>query len=221
MSSAETTSVLYIEDNPLDWEFVRQQLSGAPDLRFERVECFVDGAERVRKGNVDLVLLDLNLPDSPGGLETFVKARHEIPIEIPIVVYTSIDDEELGANAVKKGATDYLVKGKTDGRTLAAALRRALERHAEESFFRTVVYSSVKPIVVVDGAGKVRFVNGAAERLFGRPAETWVGRVFGHPVDPDHPSSIRLPGGPEVELRVAETEFRGEVVHLIEAAPKK
>ncbi len=207
--------ILYIEDNPMDLEFVSAALEKFPDFKLEHSELFRPGLECLKNGDFDLILLDLNLPDSPGGLETFSQARSEIPSEIPIVVYTSLDDEQIGLDAVKKGAQGYLVKGHTDGYVLTNTLRHALERGSEENFFRTVVFSGKSPIVVIDWKGTIRFVNPAAEQLFSKPAEEWVGRVFGFPFDPDHPKPIHIEGAGEYHMSVAETEMKNEVLYVL------
>ncbi len=214
-AARETFRVLYIEDNPMDLEFVREQMKKLPDFILEHADRLQPGLDRVSRGDVNVVLLDLNLPDAPGGLETFVQVRGRIPSEIPVVVFTSIDDEQVGLNAVKKGAQAYLVKGHTEGSVLANSLRNAVERGSEEAFFRTIVFASASPIVVADWRGTVRFVNPAAEAAFQRKAEDWVGRVFGYPVDPDRPRMISLPNGDEMQMTVAETELHEEVLHVI------
>jgi signal transduction histidine kinase len=75
----------------------------------------------------DLILLDLSLPDSQG-LDT-LRAVHARACATPIVVLTGTDDETLGVAAIRHGAQDYLVKGRTDARFLVRALRYAVERH--------------------------------------------------------------------------------------------
>ena len=75
------------------------------------------GPGKLGRGEIDLVLLDLGLPDSRG-LETFVRAYAHAP-QVPFVVLTGLDDETLALTAVRKGAQDYLVKGQTDGEVAA------------------------------------------------------------------------------------------------------
>ena len=121
-------SVLLVEDNPADERLIRELLGEATGAAFE-MECadrLSSGLARLEKGGIDVVLLDLGLPDSHG-LDTFVRMRSEAP-DFPIVVLTGLDDEATGTAAVRGGAQDYLVKGETDGKTLARAVRYAVER---------------------------------------------------------------------------------------------
>jgi len=78
------------------------------------------------RGGIDVVLLDLGLPDSQG-LDTLGEVRAQAPAE-PIVVLTGLDDEALALQAVRQGAQDYLVKGDLDNKVLWRAVRYAIER---------------------------------------------------------------------------------------------
>jgi len=96
---------------------------------------------RLGRKDIDLVLLDLGLPDSHG-LTTFHKLRQAAP-DVPVIVLTSTDDEELAVTAVRDGAQDYLIKGQISGRPLVRAVRYALERQkAEEA--RSVLIQSLQ-----------------------------------------------------------------------------
>jgi len=206
--------VFYIEDNPVDAQFVASQLEEAPEFELTCVDSLEEGIGRLQKEAYDILLLDLNLPDSPGGLETYQRVRAG-GFAGPVVVHTAIDDETLGRNAVRRGAQDYLVKGHTDGLMLVKAIRFALERHHDERFFHTMVFSCSTPVLVVNWKGIVRFLNPAAEQLFGKKAEDWVDHTYGYPVDPDQPMSIHIEGQGEFEASVTETEMRGEVLNVI------
>lgn len=134
------SKVLLIEDNPGDVRLVQEMLDEGPGFAFD-IECLGrldSGVERLAKGGIDLLLLDLDLPDSQG-LDTFIKA-HTQATEVPIVVLTGFDDEKLGLNAVQKGAQDYLVKGKIDGNQLVHAVRYAIERNRAEKTFKKMAY---------------------------------------------------------------------------------
>jgi two-component system cell cycle response regulator len=120
---------LLIEDNPGDARLIEMALSEtrAAFFQLEKVERLSDGLERLAAGGIDVLLLDLSLPDSHG-IETFERVAAEAP-GVPIVVLSGMSDEQLGARAVNAGAQDYLVKGRGDGESLARAILYALERH--------------------------------------------------------------------------------------------
>ncbi len=124
--------VLLVEDNPGDARLIGEMLAELPDAPFE-LECadrLSAAIARLSKGDMDVVLLDLSLPDSVG-LDTVITAKTRLP-RVAIVVLTSLDDEALAIEAVRKGAQDYLVKGRVDGELLARAMRYAIERKGVE-----------------------------------------------------------------------------------------
>lgn len=124
--------ILLVEDDEEDFLIVRSQLSRVEGHPFEltRVDSLKAALEHFRESDADVVLLDLSLPDSQGS-DTFDKIHTTAP-GAPLVVLTGLDDETLAVECVKKGAQDYLVKGKTDRDRLARALRYAIERKAAE-----------------------------------------------------------------------------------------
>ncbi len=121
-------TVLLIEDNPGDARLIREMLAEEPAAPFllNCVDRLSLGLEFLAGENARLVLLDLSLPDSQG-LETFAKVYAHSP-NIPIIVLTGNDDEELALSAVKTGAQDYLVKGKLDRQLLMRAMQYSIER---------------------------------------------------------------------------------------------
>jgi len=84
------------------------------------------GIERVGQGDIDLILLDLNLPDSEG-LDT-VRKMLEKAGKIPIVVLTVTHDKKQAIEAVKMGVQDYLIKGDFDSNILHRSIHYALAR---------------------------------------------------------------------------------------------
>jgi len=121
--------VLQIEDNRIEARQTQHWLSEAGDGNFN-VECvdqLAQGLERLARGEVDIVLLDLNLPDSRGEA-TFEKLYAAYP-EVPIVVLTGEYDDAIGPSTVAKGAQDYLVKQRANSDSLVHVLRYALARH--------------------------------------------------------------------------------------------
>src|SRR5262245_22689359 len=113
---------------------MREYLSDPAGASFtlEHVTTLAQGLERLTAGGIDLVLLDLSLPDSPMP-ETFRRAHLAAP-DVPIIVMSGLDDEKFAIQTVQEGAQDYLVKADVDTRLLVHAMRYAIERkRAEEA----------------------------------------------------------------------------------------
>ena len=120
--------VLLIEDNPGDARLIKELLAEEPAAPF-RIICvdrLLRGLELLSSENIEVLLLDLSLPDSHG-LETFAKAYAHAP-KVPIIVLTGNDDHALALLAVKAGAQDYLFKGKLDRELLVRSMQYSIER---------------------------------------------------------------------------------------------
>jgi two-component system, cell cycle response regulator len=120
--------VLLIEDNPGDARLIQivLQYMTAPAFNIQLAGSLASGLERLDCGGIDVVLLDLSLPDSQG-LDTFARVHKHAP-QVPTIVLTGLDDETLATRAMQEGAQDYLVKGQVDGNLLVRAMRYAIER---------------------------------------------------------------------------------------------
>ncbi len=120
--------VLLIEDNEEHVQFLTQMLLTSEGVRFEVTAAgtMAAGLDRLRKATVDLILLDLTLPDSDG-LETFIRTMEHAEM-IPIVVLSGIKDVALAIETVQLGAQDYLVKGHVDNHLLVRSMQYAIER---------------------------------------------------------------------------------------------
>lgn len=120
---------LLIEDNPADALVLREALADVPEAGFELewVDGLAKGLHRLNAGHIDLLLLDLHLPESRG-LATFATA-HDCAPGVPVIVLTGLDDRELALKAVRDGAQDYLVKGQFEAASLVRAMQHALVRH--------------------------------------------------------------------------------------------
>jgi diguanylate cyclase (GGDEF)-like protein len=132
-------SVLLVEDNAGDARLIEMMLDGVRGLpcRIHRAERLADGLQRLGQGGIDVVLLDLGLPDS-GGLATVEQTHVQSP-DVPIIVLTGHDDEILGVNAVWKGAQDYLVKGEANSSLLGRSIRYAIGRQKLQTAARRSV----------------------------------------------------------------------------------
>jgi DNA-binding NarL/FixJ family response regulator len=120
--------VLLIDDEPAQAWLVREYLQSSTRNPVMVVveESLTDGLARLENGDIQVLLLDLSLPDSLG-VDTFRKVRQAFP-DLPVVVFTSLEDEDLGSQLVQLGAQDYLVKGQLNGPMMHRTLRYAIER---------------------------------------------------------------------------------------------
>ncbi len=125
----KSLEVLLVEDSAGDASLLREMFSKeAPgSFKLTHLSRLHDAEVHLANGGVDIVLLDMGLPDGHG-LETLRRAQAAAS-GVPLIVLTGLDDEVLAAEAMKEGAQDYLIKGQIENRALPRALRHAIERH--------------------------------------------------------------------------------------------
>ncbi len=137
---AEPTRILLVEDDAADAYILRWHLLKNPRNRhrfdLEHVEYLGTGLDRLSQDSFEVLLLDLGLPDSLG-IETFCRASREAP-DIPIIVLSGLDDEDVALSAVREGAQDYLVKSELTGPLLVRSIRYAIERHHMQQSLRSL-----------------------------------------------------------------------------------
>lgn len=123
-------NVLLIEDSAADARLVQLDLESIDDPGFSitHVTRLEEAFGRMKEADFDIILSDLNLPDSKG-FNTFVKVSEAAP-DMPIILLTGFNDESVAMNIVKEGAEDYIVKGEVKGKYLARAIQYAIERRA-------------------------------------------------------------------------------------------
>ena len=125
--------ILLIEDNPGDARLIQEMVSEADGAAFdlERVDRLSTGLKHlVAARDIDLVLLDLGLPDS-SGFDTFTSIKAQAP-GVAIVVLTGLEDETIENKALQAGAQDYLSKNQLDSNSLIRSMRYAIERKKAE-----------------------------------------------------------------------------------------
>ena len=125
-------SILLVEDNAGDRRLISEMLAEASNVTFDvkYADRLQAAMEYLGQNRVEVVLLDLGLPDSQG-LETLRKVYAQVS-ELPIVVLTGLNDEMIGVQAVNEGAQDYLIKGQVDTHLLRRTIRYAIERKQAE-----------------------------------------------------------------------------------------
>jgi diguanylate cyclase (GGDEF)-like protein/PAS domain S-box-containing protein len=178
MANKLIDTALLIEDNPGDARLLREMFNeqGSRNTELTIVRSMAE-AERYLSGHaVDIILLDLGLPDAQG--VAAVRRAHAAAPRTPLVVLTGLDDESLAAQALQEGAQDYIVKSQIDTygttRGLLRSLRYAVGRKTlEDALFEEkeraqVTLNSIGDAVAcTDAAGKLTFLNLVAEKLTG------------------------------------------------------
>ena len=120
--------IFLIEDNPVDALWLKRELGALPDeFSISEVQSLAEAKETLSTESFEVILLDLGLPDS-NGLDTFLEIQ-PVASDIPVVVLTGMDDQQLAVEAVAKGAQDYLVKDRADSHAVVRSLNYAIERH--------------------------------------------------------------------------------------------
>lgn len=178
--------VLLVEDNPGDARLVMDALRERLGVgcAVQNAPTLADGLLVLRDGAVDVVLLDLGLPDA-SGLEAFHEVRRLAP-QVPVVILTGQDDDAQGVEAIRSGAEDYLAKAGADATALVRALRHAVQRRGRlasvldaQSRLQAVAEIADEGIAVVDRQGRLRAASGRALELAGQ-----VGAVDTHRTAP-------------------------------------
>jgi len=133
-------NVLLVEDNLGDAFLIQEQFKSAKTFEYSivHVDYLNKAITYLEQSPCDVILLDLSLPDSQG-IET-LKTIAKKAMQIPIVILTGTNDEELAIQAVRQGAQDYFVKGQVMGQVLVHALHYAIERKLIEEQLKTRTY---------------------------------------------------------------------------------
>ncbi|MFQ6042333.1 MAG: sigma 54-interacting transcriptional regulator [Candidatus Poribacteria bacterium] len=179
-TSDKPITVLLVEDNQGDARLICEMLSEFNDTpcQLKLVERLSTGLEYLDAEDIDIVLLDLSLPDSQG-LETFTIVRAHA-IDVPIVVLTGLNDADMAIKAVREGAQDYLVKGEIDGKQLIRTIRYSIERKIAEEAMRgniEILLDNLSDgIIAHDNQRHIFYFNRAAEVITGYNREEVLGR---------------------------------------------
>lgn len=223
--SDEPIRVLLVEDNPADADFLAERLSeaGLPCFVVTHVERISQALAHLAGSEVDVIVLDLELPDSQG-LEGLVQTRRLAPM-LPVVILSGQDDETLALQAIQLGAQDYLPKAWRDSRLLTRTLRYAMERKQleqsrQESEARLRLVLENMPVMLNALDETMTFVvwNRECERVTGYPAAEIVG-------NPDAIKMLYPEAANRREMREAwarrGNNFRDWELHLTDRAGRR
>jgi putative nucleotidyltransferase with HDIG domain len=126
-----TTRALLVEDNPGDTRLIVEMLAEIEsDVELECCTTLASAIERLAGNSIEVVVLDLSLPDSQG-IDTFVRLQEAAP-RVAVIVLTGNSDTREALRTVEEGAQDFLVKGRVDGEILARSIDYARSRKESE-----------------------------------------------------------------------------------------
>jgi len=226
-------NILVIENDDADYWAIERcvRKAQAVDLRLDRAVALSEGLARLTRGDIDIVLLDLGLPDSQG-LETLQRVRSQAP-HVPIIVLTGVDDAEAALQAVRKGAQDYLAKGEFDPRVLVRSIRYSIARNryrerlthllqltrASEANLQNIITRNADGMVVVDERGLIQFSNPAAQVMVGCSPKELMGSKFGYPLTRGEATEVEIIQSQRqsipAEMRVVELSWEGKAAYLV------
>ena len=178
--------VLLIACDPADTRLVGKALTGVCEdgLDIEGVTSLSSGVERIKKGGVLAVILNLEIPDHHG-IGTFEKLFAAAP-DIPLLILSGTETESIARQALERGAQDYILKNHLDEFRLHRVVRDMIERKAgEDVAFRQQQRAEVTlsctgdAVLTSDTSGQVTELNPAAETLTGWTSEEAIGRKLG------------------------------------------
>lgn len=168
---ARKITALVVEDNPTQATMLKMSLS----RRGFDVECvysLTQALHRLPMGGIEVILLDLSLPDSEG-IQTFYDT-YAAAGQTPIVVLTGLNDQNIAFEALQNGAQDYLVKGVPSDESVVRCLRYAIQRQRFETELwqserrtRLILENAQDAFFAIDESGTIISWNTQAETLFG------------------------------------------------------
>ncbi len=126
-NNPKSIDILLFEDNLGDASLLEEMLEEFKNLySLKNVETLEEGLNALNTTYFDIILLDLGLPDSDG-IDTLIEVNKKTP-NMPIIVLTGLNNEEIGILAVKMGAQDYLIKREIDSKLLTRSINYSIER---------------------------------------------------------------------------------------------
>jgi PAS domain S-box-containing protein len=192
-NTEKTLKVLIVEDDESIVNLLAEllSLSRRTIYNVESAASISSAIKKIDKNNFDIILLDLNLPDS-SSLNTLTTINKKKP-SIPIIVITGDNSNEISSKAISYGAQDYLLKGNYDGYLLEKSITFAIERKITESNminkereFRIMVENVSDIISIIGTEGLILYKNPSVKSQLGYDPIDLIGEnifSFIHPDD--------------------------------------
>jgi len=120
--------VLMVEDNINYGRLIKKNLQSLKNEKFDVIlsNSLKEGLQELAIKDIDIVLLDLNLPDSYQ-IDTFLKIKNNSP-NVPVIILTSMDNEEIAIKSIQMGAQDYILKNMINTEIIVKSIYYSLER---------------------------------------------------------------------------------------------
>ncbi len=180
----KSIKVLVVEDNPGDALLIEEMLkevNSSNPFETKSVALLSEALKLLNSEEFQVVLLDLNLPDS-NGFDTF-NTINNLGGNYPIIILTGISNEDLGHTIVRMGAQDYLQKGSVDSELLSRTIRYSIERtwlrkrmSENELKFRRLFDYSRDAIIIIDSRGIIIDSNNSMNSLVGYSGLELIGK---------------------------------------------
>lgn len=223
--------VLIIEDN-IEYLYLLKKIFDLDrDFQFDvkAYNTLGSGLENLSGNHTDIILLDVNLPDS-NGIDT-IRTAYASSGNIPIVVMTANENENLLNEAIKLGVQDFIIKGEISNSALIRTVIIAVERQrayknkfissqfkTEERYYKKILENNSDAMLVLDKNGDILFSNDAANDLFANDDESIVGKNFSLSYNSELPTEIDLidNNGEKLvfEMRNTRLELMGETTYI-------
>lgn len=197
-------NILIVEDNPDHVFLITQMLLKIPsdsilyfEYQIKDADSLGAAMEVLANNPIDVILLDLGLPDSKD-LESLEKILSIYP-EMPIIIQTALGRPDVIMNSLNSGAEDYLVKGEYTSTLLIKSIRYSIERrkaiiqkmHSEEQM-RMLIEKNINPIFVIDEENMIQYINESAIIYFGQQKEELIGNKYGYSFDENEKIEINI-----------------------------
>jgi len=177
--NVEPINVLLVDDDAADQRLVKHILTASSrepvQFNIETAGTVSEAIDRLSNVKYDIVLLDLGLPDSHG-IDT-VQRVHKANQKVPIVVLTGLDDDEMGLEAIKCGAEDYIVKGAPLEYLLVRTIRYAIQRKRAGEELRElkkqvefILGVTKTGLDIIDSNYNMVYIDPEWQKIYGDPA---------------------------------------------------
>jgi PAS domain S-box-containing protein len=174
-------NILVIEDNPGDYLLVNEYLEESfPNSTLFHTDTLQQGIKLIEKEHIDVILLDLTLPDGMG-IDSFHSINSKAP-QVPVIILTGLGDTELALESLKIGAQDYIVKDDANPVVLAKSIQYGIERSKiidhlkkSEEQYKYLFYNNPLPMFASEiDSQTMLMVNEAAIRHYGYSEEEFL-----------------------------------------------